>query len=284
MFYTIYIEPATHFKFYLKFWIMKKVFYSIGLVSVMLFSACTEDRGTTYEVADANQDENVNPNHIRGYGDQATADVGQAGHMEWQENSERFASQMGTDLQLDTETQTRVQQVLLDREQRLGELEDRYSYTETNRMGGQANNDTRNDTSNNPSNNMDSERKNNAGNVYTGESNVAGDGYNTKQESDMTAERKRIISETDKELQAILTPEQFKEYQKNSKKYMGSTGDTGTNMNSSGSGNMNNSGNSGNMNDKAGSNSGNMNNNKLNNNAGNSNTGNQGSNTNSSGN
>ena len=242
----------------------------------MLLASCTEDRGTTYEVADANKDENVNPNHIRGYGDQATADVGQAGHMQAQENSERFARQMGTDLQLDPETQTRVQQVLLDREQRIAELEDRYSYTETNRMGGQANNDTRNDSSSNPSTNMDAQRKNNAGNVYTGESNVAEPGYNNKQESNMTADRKRIISETDKELQAILTPEQFKEYQQNSKKYMEPTGSTGNSMNSSGSGHTNNSGN---MNNNAG----NMNN-KMNNNAGNTNTGNQGSNTNKSGN
>jgi len=48
---------------------MKKIFYSIFALSTLMFTAtsCSEDRGTTTEVADSNEDEYVNPNHIRGY-------------------------------------------------------------------------------------------------------------------------------------------------------------------------------------------------------------------------
>ncbi len=37
------------------------------MASALLFTACSEDRGTTYEVADANKDENVDPSQIRQY-------------------------------------------------------------------------------------------------------------------------------------------------------------------------------------------------------------------------
>ncbi|MER2996548.1 hypothetical protein [Pontibacter populi] len=46
---------------------MKKIIYSMSMAVAILFTACSEDRGTTTEVADANENENVNPAHIRNY-------------------------------------------------------------------------------------------------------------------------------------------------------------------------------------------------------------------------
>jgi hypothetical protein len=51
---------------------MKKIIYSMSMAAALLFTACSEhrsttDRGTTYEVADANKDEVVDPTQIRQY-------------------------------------------------------------------------------------------------------------------------------------------------------------------------------------------------------------------------
>ncbi|MHC2990985.1 hypothetical protein OB13_05070 [Pontibacter sp. HJ8] len=210
---------------------MKKIFYSIGVVSVMLFASCTEDRGTTTEVADANKDETVNPNQIRGYGEEQTAASDMDTEAAWRQNSEQLAGQMATDLKLDTTARKRVQQVLFERERRMGELEDRYNYTETNRMGGQANNDTRNDTSKNPSTNLDAKRPNNQGNAYRGNSNM-NDGNNNNlqmRETEMNSERERIQANTEKELKAILSPEQFKKFEQNRASYTGMNPGSGVN-------------------------------------------------------
>lgn len=197
----------------------------------MLFASCTEDKGTSTEVADANHDENVNPNQIRGYGDEQTAAADMDTEADWRQNAEQIAGQMATDMKLDPATQKRVQQVLFERERRMGELEDRYNYTETNRMGGQANNDTRNDTSKNPSTDLDAKRPNNRGNAYEGNSNV-NDGTNNNlqmRETEMNSERERIHAATERELKAILSPEQFKKFEQNRAAYTGMNPGSGGN-------------------------------------------------------
>ncbi|MFD2248347.1 hypothetical protein [Pontibacter ruber] len=228
---------------------MKKVFYSIAIVSAMMFASCGEDRGTTTEVANANVDEDVNPNHIRGYGDEAshnTAGMSGDADLGYRQEAEQVASRMASDLKLDQPTQTKVQQVYYDRAKRMGELEDRYNYSETNRMGGQANNDTENDMSDNPNTNMDATRPNNANNAYTGNNNE-GEGLNANAannknqnaagtsgnnmsndmsttgapmtQSQMESEQKKIMQDTDRQMKEVLTPEQYKQWQQNKSKY-----------------------------------------------------------------
>lgn len=227
---------------------MKKVFYSIGLVSIMMFSACTEDRGTTHETADANLDENVNRNQVRGYeDDQSAADMtmrsgGMAqatGEEAWQANSEQVANQMATDLQLDAETQNKVQRVLLERERRIGELQGSYNYNETNRMGGQVAEDVDNTAT------TDRDRIDTEGGTMT---DIRANS------TDMNAERELIMADTDRELRAVLSPEQYTKYEQNRVNYSGMNPDQNNQMNNSGNmqnqnnqnNNMNKSGNRGN--------------------------------------
>lgn len=46
---------------------MKKILYPLAMATTILFTACSEDRGTSTEVADANPDEKVNPMHLSNY-------------------------------------------------------------------------------------------------------------------------------------------------------------------------------------------------------------------------
>lgn len=185
---------------------MKKVFYSIAIVSAMMFASCSEDRGKTYETADANQDENVDPSHIRG--SETAMNAGTTADMEnpdavWRSNSERVSGQMATDMQLDADQRNRVQQVLYEHEKRLNELEGQYNYSETNRMGGVAKE---------------------VEHMTTPEKDrVATDGgtmTDTRMNiTDVNAERELIIADTDRELRAILTPEQYIMYEQNRANY-----------------------------------------------------------------
>jgi hypothetical protein len=218
---------------------MKKIVYSIAVVSAMLLASCGEDRGTTTEVADANKNEVVNPNQIRGYGDepsQTTADMQGDADLGYRQEAEQLASRTASDLKLDKQAQTKVQQVYYDRAKRMGELEDRYNYSETNRMGGQTTNDTENDMSDNTNTNMDATRANNANNAYSGNSNE-GEGTNANAankdnkagnnmnnatpmtQTQMESEQKKIMEDTDRQMKASLTPEQYKQWQQNRAKY-----------------------------------------------------------------
>ncbi|MDX5420047.1 MAG: hypothetical protein LPK09_12595 [Hymenobacteraceae bacterium] len=182
---------------------MKKVFYSIAIVSAMMLASCSEDRGTTHEVADTN--ENVNPSHIRGYGEnQTAADMGQEPDAIWRQNSERVSGQMAADMKLDAETKNKVQQVLYEHEKRLDELEGNYNYSETNRMGGQVEEDVDNMAT------VDKNQIDRDGGTATDmRTNTV----------DINAERELIIADTDRELEAILTPAQYQMYVANRANY-----------------------------------------------------------------
>ena len=109
---------------------MKKIFYSIFALSVLLFSStsCTEDRGTTTEVADSNEDESVNPDHIRGYGDAepgGTAPADPAAGQMYGFDRDKFSQQVTADLGLEGNLATEMVQVYYDRNRQLSELEQR---------------------------------------------------------------------------------------------------------------------------------------------------------------
>jgi hypothetical protein len=209
---------------------MKKVFYSIAIVSAMMFASCTEDRGRTYETADANQDESVNRSHIRGnetaMGAGTGTDMTTGSDATWRTNSERISGQMATDMQLDDQTRSRVQQTLYERERRLSELEGQYNFNETNRMGGQVAEDVDNTAT------SERDRIDRDGGTMTdtrGNMNMSTttDAGNTEL-TEMEAERRLIMTDTDRELESILTPEQYRQYQEKRAIYWGTT--EGTNQ------------------------------------------------------
>lgn len=205
---------------------MKKIFFSVCCASAFLFASCTEDRGTTTEVADANHDENVDPNDIRGYGNdaaQSSADMGEGDNTTYRQEAQRTASMMASDMKLDEATQQKVTGILARRNQQMAVLEDRYNYSETAKMGGEARNDSENDTSMNTNTNMNAARPNNEGNTYVGKTGQNERGYNNMNmtESQMDTERSKISQQTDQELKAVLSPEQYSMYTKNRNKYGG---------------------------------------------------------------
>lgn len=211
---------------------MKKIFYSIAVVSAMMFASCSEDRGRTYETADANQDENVNQSHIRGNETAmgTTTDMSGSDAM-WRSNSERIAGQMATDMRLDTATQNQVQQVLYERERRLSELE--YNYNETNRMGGQVADEVDNmATTEKDRYDMDGGTMTDTRtNMNTNTQN------NTTGTSDLDTQREQIMQETDRELRSILSKEQYSQYREKRANYWGMSNDGTNQTDNSGSNN-----------------------------------------------
>lgn len=189
---------------------MKKILYSIFALSTLLFTAtsCTEDTGTTTEVADANADENVNPNHIRGYGDREPGGMPpsspEADQM-YGFNTEEFSQQVSSDLDLEGEVADEMVRVYYDRGRQLSELEQRFQSNATTRSGGQA-----------------------ADNANAG---TSGNQQQMSQDQ-MDTERQRIDDETDQKVKEILTPEQYRKYQQNRSRYNTTT----TGANTSGSG------------------------------------------------
>jgi hypothetical protein len=177
---------------------MKKILYSIFAVSTLLFAttSCTEDKGTSTEVQNANADEDVDPNHIRGYGDAepggAPPSSPEAGQM-YGFDRDNFSQQMTTDLGVDETVATEMVKVYYDRNRQLSEMEQRYQMSETTRTGGQA-----------------------ANSANTG---TAAGNQQPMSQAEMEAERKRIDDETDKKVKGMLTPEQYESYKKNRTKY-----------------------------------------------------------------
>jgi hypothetical protein len=169
---------------------MKKTLYTILAVSTILFAtSCGEDRGTTTEVTSANEDENVNPKHIRGYGDREPGGVdsiSRRGGQMYSFDSDRLSNEMATDMQLNNEMATEIVKVYYDRDKQLSEMMQR---SDTARMGGDA----------------ASMKK-------------------MEEMEEMKKEHERINSETDQKVKGKLTPEQYKMYEKNRSKYHKSTG------------------------------------------------------------
>ena len=76
---------------------MKKIIYSMSMAAALLFTACDIEKGTSYEVADANKDEYVNPAHIRAYPQPGTAGNSTAS-LDTKSNSNTAGAQAATDL------------------------------------------------------------------------------------------------------------------------------------------------------------------------------------------
>ncbi|MCJ8167296.1 hypothetical protein MKJ04_20820 [Pontibacter sp. E15-1] len=116
---------------------MKKILYSAFALSALLFAAtsCSEDRGTTTEVVDSNENENVDPSHIRGYGDAepgGTAPAApEAGQM-YGFDRDAFSQQVNADMGLEGEVATQMVQVYYDRNRQLSEMEQRYQQAAAN--------------------------------------------------------------------------------------------------------------------------------------------------------
>lgn len=171
---------------------MKKIFYSLFALSTLLFTAtsCSEDRGTTTEVEDSNEDESVNPDHIRGYGDAEPGGTPPADPVPGQMygfDRDKLNDQVRADLGVDEDVAAEMVRVYYDRDRQLSEMELLYP--------------------------VDAVEKGNE------EEADAADARQQLSPAEMEAERKRIDDETDKKVQGILTPEQYKLYQQNREKY-----------------------------------------------------------------
>lgn len=172
---------------------MKRFLYPIFLFStVMLLTSACEDRGTTTEVVSANEDEDVNKQHIRGYGDRepggAPPSSPEAGQMYGFE-VDRYSGEFTSDMNLDPNLATEMVKIYYDRSRQLSDLEQKYQYSETTQMGGQT--DEAAKTEKKPS----------------------------MSEAEIKSEQERINRETDEKVKGILSPEQYKNYEKNRSKY-----------------------------------------------------------------
>lgn len=227
---------------------MKKVFYSIGLVSVMMFAACTEDRGTNTEVVDANTDESVNPATINDYEQPGTAASTASTtytDADYQQHAQTVSDQMANDLQLDEATATQVTRVYYDRHRQLGDLE-QGSFSSTERMGGRTNETsdmntgtTDGSTGNTGNNDMgNNDATNNMGNnTGTTDQNQSQTGTTG---TTGTIDRTQIDETTDRELRSILTPEQYRQYEQNRDRYNNMQMNNNTGTMNNGTGTMNN--------------------------------------------
>jgi Spy/CpxP family protein refolding chaperone len=171
---------------------MKRILIPICILSTaLILNTSCEDRGTTTEVVSANEDENVNPSHIRGYGDRepggAPPSSPEADKMYGFE-VDRYSGDFADDMNLDNNLATEMVKIYYDRSRQLSDLEQRYQYSETTKMGGQT---------------QEGETQN----------------KQPLNEADVKAERERINKDTDKKVKEILSPEQYKDYEKNRSKY-----------------------------------------------------------------
>jgi PBP1b-binding outer membrane lipoprotein LpoB len=175
---------------------MKKALYSIGLVCAMLFTACSEDRGTSTEVADANENETVDPNNINDYDQPGTAGTKASTpytDAAYQQHAQLMSDKIATDLQLDDATATELTKIYYKRNLQLGDLEQGTSFSSTERMGGQTNETT----------SMNTDKNHN----------------NSQTSTTSTMDRATIDRETDKRLKEVLTPEQYRRYEQNRDTY-----------------------------------------------------------------
>ncbi len=89
-------------------------------------TSCTEDRGTTTEVEDSNEDENVDPSHIRGYGDREPGGLPpsspEADQM-YGFSTEELSNRLTADLGVDTVIAAQMVRVYYDRSRQLSEMQ-----------------------------------------------------------------------------------------------------------------------------------------------------------------
>ena len=104
---------------------MKKAFNIILAAGTLLFTAsCMEDKGTSFEVTYANEDERVNPNHIRDYyGLDSIA---------------QMVRQAGPGLPQNGQLATEIVKAYYIDGQDLKEVATQFQLSETTRMGGQS--------------------------------------------------------------------------------------------------------------------------------------------------
>lgn len=177
---------------------MKKIFYSIALVSAMIFTACTEDRGTTTEVVEANDDENVDPSTINDYERVGTAETNASTDYTdatYQQHAKLVSDELSTDLELDNLTATKITKLYYERNRQLDELNRGASRSINGQTDG-------------------------TGTTETAQGNNTG-----------TMDRARIDENMERELKTMLTPEQYRKYEQNRDKYnnMQMNNTTGTN-------------------------------------------------------
>lgn len=210
---------------------MKKTLYSIGLVCAMLFTACSEDKGTSTEVADSNDNVTVDPNNINDYDQPGTAGSTtstQYTDATYQQNAQEVTDQMRSDLQLDDATATEVTRIYYNRNRQLGDLEQGSSFSSTERMGGRTN-ETRD---------MNGGNTTGTGTDMNNNNNTMGNNADTNNIGNTTeTDRSQIDKTTDRELRNVLTPEQYRKYEQNRDRYNNmqfnnnNNNNSGTNMN-----------------------------------------------------
>lgn len=203
---------------------MKKILYPIFAISTMLFAtSCKEgmndNRGTTTEVVGANDDENVDPEHIRDYGTTpgASATTGDTDADEqYRADADELTAQVTTDLKLDDQTKERVQQVYYNRNKKLGDLRQGNNSSAANRMNS---NTSGSDLGTGGTNTDAAPIEPNTIDTLRADANAGTNNSATMSATDTEAARKHINDEADRQLQAILTPEQWNLYQQNRTRY-----------------------------------------------------------------
>lgn len=205
---------------------MKKTLYSIGLVCAILFTACSEDKGTSTEVADSNDNVTVDPNNINDYDQPGTAGSTtstQYTDATYQQSAQEVTDQMRSDLQLDDATATEVTKIYYNRNRQLGDLEQGSSFSSTERMGGRTN-ETRDMNGGNTTGTGTGTDMNN--------NNTMGNNADTNNMGNTTeTDRSQIDKTTDRELRNVLTPEQYRKYEQNRDRYNNIQFDNNNNIN-----------------------------------------------------
>jgi len=182
---------------------MKKTLFSILTISTLLFNAACGEKGTSTEVATANEDEDVNPNHIRGYGDREPGGANDGPpepNQMYAFDTDALSAELRNDLGVEGDMATEIVRVYYDQNRQLSELKQQVLLSDTARMGGQATEGARGSSVK----------------AQQGANTAAGAG---QQRQDQEAQRKQIQEASDRKVKEMLTPEQYKKYQQNRTKY-----------------------------------------------------------------
>lgn len=183
---------------------MKKIPYLLlaAYLAMLPLSSCTEEEGTSAEALagdeEANSQQDSQPRDTNRAALAPNLHVADPEQM-YRAHADSVATQMAQDMQLDEVQTEEVARVFYDLSRQLHELDQEYNYSETNRMGGQADEGT--------------------------ESNEQAV-RDSVQESppqmshiDLETERKRVNDAAEAELKSILTPEQYTRYRQHRTRY-----------------------------------------------------------------